>query len=118
MASFGTMATIFGDQPSEAIMSVTQPALTVGQVSRSRRSRRTWFGGLHGSEHVWAMAFALPYIFIFFAFVVYPICYGIWMGDQPALYNQLFDDPRYVTAVINTLLYVGIGVNLKMALAF
>ena len=40
------------------------------------------------------------------------------MGSDPALYRQLFDDPRYLTAVINTLLYVGIGVNLKMALAF
>ena len=62
----------------------------------------------------WAVAFALPYVVIFFAFVLYPVAYGLWMGSDPALYRQLFDDPRYLTAVINTLLYVGIGVNVKM----
>ena len=65
-------------------------------------------------EHIWAVAFALPYVVIFLAFVLYPIVYGLWMGSDPALYRQLFDDPRYLTAVINTLLYVGIGVNVKM----
>ena len=34
------------------------------------------------------------------------------------LYADLFADPRYLTAVINTLIYVGVGVNLKMGLAF
>jgi multiple sugar transport system permease protein len=60
----------------------------------------------------------LPYIFVFFAFVLYPIGYGIWMGSKVSLYSDLFSDPRYLTAVANTILYVGIGVNLKMALAF
>src|ERR1700742_1642849 len=98
-------------------MSIT--ALPAGEhleaAATKPRPRR---GGLYGSDRAWAIAFALPYVVIFFAFVLYPITYGLWMGSDPALYNQLFDDPRYVTAVINTLLYVGIGVNLKMALAF
>ena len=55
---------------------------------------------------------------MFVAFVIYPICYGIYLGDQPALYAELFSDPRYLTAVLNTILYVGIGVNVKMFLAF
>jgi multiple sugar transport system permease protein len=55
---------------------------------------------------------------MFFAFVIYPIAYGLWLGDQPELYRELFADPRYLTAVINTVLYVGIGVNVKMFLAF
>ena len=100
-------------------MSVTLQALPAGQrlttVAIRRRTRR---GGLYGSDRIWAVAFALPYVAIFFAFVLYPIVYGLWMGSDPALYRQLFDDPRYLTAVINTLLYVGIGVNVKMALAF
>jgi multiple sugar transport system permease protein len=100
-------------------MSITQQALPAGTrlatVAIRRRARR---GRLYGSDRVWAVAFALPYVAIFLAFVLYPIIYGLWMGSDPALYRQLFDDPRYLTAVINTLLYVGIGVNVKMALAF
>jgi multiple sugar transport system permease protein len=100
-------------------MSVTQSALPAGHGMVARRSvRRAWHGGMQGSEYVWAIAFALPYVAVFLAFVVYPICYGLWMGSQLELYSQLFADPRYLTAVLNTVIYVGIGVNLKMALAF
>ena len=100
-------------------MSVTQQAIAVGQgFARPRPVRRAWFSGIHGADYVWAIAFALPYAAIFFAFVVYPIAFGLWMGSDTALYDELFADPRYLTAVVNTLLYVGIGVNLKMFLAF
>jgi multiple sugar transport system permease protein len=100
-------------------MSVTNQALTVGRAVIGPRPRRSaWFGGIHGADYVWAAAFALPYVMVFFAFVAYPICYGLWLGSQPELYTQLFSDPRYFTAVINTLIYVGVGVNLKMGLAF
>jgi multiple sugar transport system permease protein len=100
-------------------MSVTQQAVAIGRrLRRARPRRRPWFGGIHGADYVWAFAFAVPYVVIFLAFVVYPICYGLWLGSDPALYVQLFDDPRYFTAVINTLIYVGVGVNLKMFLAF
>jgi multiple sugar transport system permease protein len=99
-------------------MSVTQQALTAGRAVGTRPLRHAWHGGLFGAEYVWAIAFALPYIAVFFAFVLYPIVYGIWLGAQPELYSQLFADPRYLTTVVNTLLYVGIGVNVKMFLAF
>jgi multiple sugar transport system permease protein len=99
-------------------MSVTQQALAVGRAAAARPARRAWHGGLMGSEYVWAIAFALPYVAVFFAFVLYPIIYGLYLGGEPALYGQLFADPRYLTAVVNTLLYVGIGVNVKMFLAF
>ena len=100
-------------------MSVTQQAIAVGRAAAAPRlRRRAWYGGLQGSEFAWAIAFALPYIAVFFAFVVYPIGFGIWMGSEPALYKDLFSDPRYLTTVVNTLLYVGIGVNVKMFLAF
>ena len=100
-------------------MSVTTQALTVGRAVIGPRPRRSaWFGGIHGADYVWAAAFALPYVLVFFAFVAYPICYGLWLGSEPELYAQLFSDPRYFTAVINTVIYVGVGVNLKMGLAF
>jgi multiple sugar transport system permease protein len=100
-------------------MSVTQQTLAVGRgIAATRPVRRAWHGGLQGSDYVWAVAFAVPYALVFFAFVLYPICYGLWLGGQPELYSQLFADPRYLTAVLNTVIYVGVGVNLKMLLAF
>ena len=99
-------------------MSATQQALAVGRGVVTRPVRRAWHGGLQGSEFTWAIAFAVPYVLVFFAFVIYPICYGLYLGGQVELYDQLFADPRYLTAVLNTVIYVGVGVNLKMALAF
>ena len=100
-------------------MSVTQQTLAVGRgLGVTRPARRAWHGGLQGSDYVWAIAFAVPYALVFLAFVLYPICYGLYLGGQPELYSQLFADPRYLTAVFNTVIYVGVGVNLKMLLAF
>jgi multiple sugar transport system permease protein len=96
-------------------MSATQQALTARAAGPRQRA---WYGEWISSEFTWAVAFALPYVLMFFAFVIYPIAYGLWLGDQSALYRQLLADPRYITAVINTVLYVGIGVNVKMFLAF
>lgn len=100
-------------------MSVTQRATVVdGGFAGRRPAKHAMFGGLHGTDYVWAIAFALPYAAIFLAFVVYPIAFGIWMGSSAALYEELFSDPRYLMTVANTLIYVGIGVNLKLILAF
>jgi len=99
-------------------MSVTQQALTVGRAVAARPARKKWHGELIGAEFIWAIAFAAPYGVMFVAFVIYPILYGLWLGGQTELYTELFHDPRYLTAVLNTILYVGIGVNIKMFLAF
>jgi multiple sugar transport system permease protein len=96
-------------------MSATQQALA-GRAAGSRPHVRN--GPLISSEMTWAVAFALPYVIMFFAFVIYPIAYGLWLGGQPELYRQLLADPRYITTVVNTMLYVGIGVNVKMFVAF
>lgn len=92
--------------------------MTAGAARSAGARSRGWFGERLGAEGTWAIAFALPYIVMFFAFVIYPIAYGLWLGDRPALYRQLFADPRYFTALLNTVLYVGVGVNVKMFLAF
>jgi multiple sugar transport system permease protein len=78
---------------------------------------RYWRGGLHGSEFAWAVAFLVPYIGVFFAFVVYPVLYGLWMGSSPHLYTELFSDPIYLNTVINTLVFLAVGVNIKLFLA-
>jgi multiple sugar transport system permease protein len=77
-----------------------------------------WHGRLQGSDTTWAIAFIVPYVAIFVAFVIYPTVYGLSMGSDPSLYRLLFSDPRYLTTLVNTLLFVAIGVNVKMFLAF
>ena len=75
-------------------------------------------GHLKGSEYLWALAFVIPYLAVFVVFVAYPIVYGLWMGHDPALYKELFADPIYANTVVNTLIYLAVGVNVKMFLAF
>ena len=86
----------------------TATVFDVGRPAATRRQSlwRYWRGGLRGSEFVWALAFLVPYIFVFFAFVVYPVCYGLWMGSSPALFAELFDD-RAEDWVLALLLYDG-----------
>ena len=80
---------------------------------------RHGIGELIGAEYVWAIAFAAA------------VCDHVPrlrhlsdllrdLARRPAgnFTRELFSDPRYLTAVLNTMLYVGIGVNLKMVLAF
>ena len=76
-----------------------------------------WRGRLDGSDLAWSVTFVAPYAILFAAFVIYPMAYGLWMGSDPALYAALFSDPRYLRAAINTVLFVGLAVNVQMALA-
>jgi multiple sugar transport system permease protein len=100
-------------------MGTTQHALPIGRPLETSRSQRPpWRFRLQGSDSIWAIAFIVPYVAVFALFVIYPVAFGLWMGRQPYLYKLLFTDPKYVTTVINTLLFVGIGVNVKMFLAF
>ena len=100
-------------------MSATQQALPLaGQLAGGRSRRPRWRVRLQGSDTSWAIAFVVPYAAVFMAFVAYPIVYGLWMGRDPALYGVLFSDPRYRITAVNTLLFVAIGVNVQMFLAF
>jgi multiple sugar transport system permease protein len=98
-------------------MSSTPQVLAAGPGALNRLRRPSWHRRLHGSELAWAIAFALPYAAVFVAFVIYPIAYGLWMASNPALYRDLVADPLYARTVVNTALYVGLGVNVKMFLA-
>ncbi len=51
---------------------------------------------------------------LFLVFVAYPVVYGLWLGHNPSLYAELFEDPIYQRTLVNTVLYLAIGVNLKM----
>jgi len=74
-------------------------------------------GNLKGAEYTWALAFVVPYVAVFLTFVAYPIVYGLWMGSEAQLYRELFADPIYWSSVVNTVLYLALGVNIKMFLA-
>ncbi|MGE4047302.1 MAG: carbohydrate ABC transporter permease [Acetobacteraceae bacterium] len=80
--------------------------------------RPAWPGGARSVDVAWATAFIIPYAAVFVAFAIYPVIYGLWLGSDPRLYATLFSSPHYPTVVINTLLLVGIGVNMKLFLAF
>jgi multiple sugar transport system permease protein len=71
-------------------------------------------GRLQGSDTAWALAFLVPYVAIFLLFVVYPVGYGLWLGRHPSSYRQLFADPIYLKTLVNTLIYLAIGVNLHL----
>src|SRR5262249_9847108 len=95
----------------------TAQALPAPRLRFTLPRRRAGQGGLRGSEYAWAVAFVVPYCGVFLAFVAYPVVYGLWLGHAPSLYAELLNDPIYQRTVVNTLLYVGIGVNLKLFLA-
>ena len=90
---------------------IDSPAAAANTTPRARRR------GTFGADKLWALAFATPYVAVFLAFVIYPICYGLWLGSDPASYRALFADPVYPRTVVNTLIYLLVGVNLKLLLA-
>src|SRR5436190_14869654 len=65
----------------------------------------------------WGTMMVVPYVLVFLVFVVYPVCYGLWLARHPASYEALFEDPIFARSVINTIAFVLIGINLKMVVA-
>jgi hypothetical protein len=59
-------------------------------VGPPRRPRR--YGQLHGADFRWAIAFVAPYVAVFFALVIYPFGYAVWMAGRPSLYADLIAD--------------------------
>jgi multiple sugar transport system permease protein len=78
----------------------------------------SWPVGMRKPDLAWAVAFLTPYIAVLVAFVAYPVGYAFWLGRSPESYILLYDNPRYLITVVNTLLLVGIGVNVGLFLAF
>src|SRR6201981_3667860 len=68
-------------------------------------------------QQVWGIVLIAPYILVFLAFVVYPIGYRLWLARQPASYVALYNDPIFARAAINTLIFLLIGINIKMLIA-
>jgi multiple sugar transport system permease protein len=66
---------------------------------------------------VWGVIMLTPYVLIFLAFVVYPVGYAFWTARHPQTYEHLFEDPIFLRSVANTLVFLLVGVNLKMIIA-
>ena len=66
---------------------------------------------------VWGLILLAPYILVLLVFVFYPVVYGLLLARHPASYERLFDDPIFARSVVNTLVFLVIGINLKMIVA-
>ncbi len=69
------------------------------------------------SWQVWGRALVVPYLLIFAIFVLYPVGYGLWLARHPATYEHLFADPIFFRSLVNTVVFVVVAVNVKMAVA-
>lgn len=83
---------------------------TPGTASRPLSAR-------FSTPQVWGIVMLAPYLLVFLAFVVYPISYGLWLARHPASYVALYNDPVFARAVVNTLIFLVIGINIKMLIA-
>ena len=59
----------------------------------------------------------VPYVLVFLVFVLYPVGYGLYLARDPQSYVKLWHDPVFFNAVINTLLFLVVVVNIKFLLA-
>jgi multiple sugar transport system permease protein len=65
----------------------------------------------------WGLVLLAPYALVFLVFVVYPIGYGLWLARHPFSYEHLIADPVFARSVVNTLIFLIVGINLKMLIA-
>ncbi len=72
---------------------------------------------LAGSYRRWGLLMVLPYVLLFVVFVLYPVFYGLWLARDPGNYVKLAQDPIFFRTAINTVVFLLVAVNLKMALA-
>src|SRR3954468_6310703 len=66
---------------------------------------------------MWGILLVAPYILVFCAFVLYPVGYGFWLARNPASYVVLYNDPIFARSAINTLIFLLVGINVKMLVA-
>jgi multiple sugar transport system permease protein len=69
------------------------------------------------SWEFWGRLMVLPYLAVFFIFVLYPVFYGLWLARHPQSYVDLFNDPIFFRSAANTLVFLVVAINLKMVVA-
>jgi len=85
-------------------------ATVVAPVAAPRRER--WLG-----KTVLGLTFCGPLICLFLFLVLFPIVFMIYMGLDRDIYSDIFSDPIFIQTLWNTVIFVGVAVNLKMFLA-
>jgi multiple sugar transport system permease protein len=76
-------------------------------VHQERWARKTLLG----------IAFCAPLILIFLLLVIFPMFYEIYLGLDWSIYTSIFSDPIFIQTLWNTVIFVGLAVNIKMFLA-
>ncbi len=66
---------------------------------------------------LWGRLLVVPYLIVFVVFVLYPVCYGLWLARDPGNYVKLADDPIFFRTAVNTFIFLVVAVNLKMVVA-
>lgn len=70
-----------------------------------------------GRWQFWGRLMVVPYLLVFVIFVLYPVCYGLWLARHPQSYEHLVADPIFFRSVINTIVFLVVAINLKMVVA-
>lgn len=86
-------------------------------IPSSTRPPRQLLSTRLSTPQVWGILLLAPYLLVFLAFVVYPVGYGLWLARHPASYVALVNDPIFARAAINTLVFLLVGINIKMVIA-
>jgi multiple sugar transport system permease protein len=84
---------------------------TAGSPPAAHPRDRQWRNTLLG------LGFCSPLLCLFVFLVLYPILYMIYMGLDRQIYEDIFEDPIFIQTLWNTVIFVGVAVNVKMALA-
>jgi multiple sugar transport system permease protein len=92
-----------------ALEGAAKPERLSAPAGPTRRRLSPW--------QAWGIVLIAPYVLVFAVFVLYPVVYGLWLARHPASYVKLVDDPVFVRTVVNTLVFLVIGINLKMLVA-
>ena len=85
---------------------------TLALPTSARRPLLRW-----SPRQVWGLILLSPYLLVFLVFVAYPVAYGFWLARDPQSYVNLFHDPIFPRSVANTLVFLIVGINLKMMAA-
>jgi multiple sugar transport system permease protein len=87
------------------------PSRVVAAPHRPRLRR------FQSSPNFQGFLFTAPLLFLFAAFVLYPMVSGLSYALDPDNYRAIFGDPVFISTLANTFWYVVVAVNVKLVLA-